>query len=97
MTNFFKSIQDMLLPYRENPKKVESEAAQRINRLQDKYFMAGESAWVMFDLEPLNATNYLQTAIAAVPDIKTCVEILVGNTSPNAVNWLVVVHPQNWT
>ncbi|KAE9044845.1 hypothetical protein PR002_g2560 [Phytophthora rubi] len=89
---FFRTVQDKLPPYRANPKIAESEATQRMKRLEEKYFVAGGSARVMFDIDHGDATGYVQHAIAAVKDLRACSKVLAGRASSSVLNRLLAIY-----
>ncbi|KAG3001370.1 hypothetical protein PC120_g20314 [Phytophthora cactorum] len=88
---FFDSIERMLPAYREEPDNMESEAMVRSKGVQEKYFVIGGSARVMFDFPPVSAVKYLETAIDAVSDIDTWAKVLTGNAASNTINRLVAI------
>ncbi|KAE8971472.1 hypothetical protein PR001_g26881, partial [Phytophthora rubi] len=89
----FRTVEDKLPPYRANPRSAESEAMQRKKRLEEKFFVAGGSARVMFDLDPVNATRYVRNAVKAVENFQKCADMLAGNASTNVINRLLAIYP----
>jgi hypothetical protein len=90
----FQAVQDVLPPYDERLNIVESEQDMRVRRLRDKYFLAGGSARLMFDLNPVDAISYLELAIEAVSDIETCSKLLAGDAASSTVNRLIAIYPR---
>ncbi|KAE9275604.1 hypothetical protein PR003_g29290 [Phytophthora rubi] len=89
---FFRAVEDKFPPYRANPKIAESEATQRTKRLEEKFFVAGGSARVMFDVDATAATGYVQHAIAAVKDLRACSKVLAGRASSSVLNRLLAIY-----
>ncbi|KAE9305965.1 hypothetical protein PF008_g21583 [Phytophthora fragariae] len=89
---FFRAVEDKLPPYRANPKIAESEAMQRTKRLEEKFFVAGGSARVMFDVDHCDATGYVQHAVAAVKDLRACSKVLAGRASSSVLNRLLAIY-----
>ncbi|KAJ8561914.1 hypothetical protein ON010_g7765 [Phytophthora cinnamomi] len=68
--DFFRNVVAMLPPY-PTQSDPEKEATERIKLLRAKYFMAGGSARLMFDVTTAMAIEILKRAFRQAPNIET--------------------------
>ncbi|KAI9982650.1 hypothetical protein PInf_008626 [Phytophthora infestans] len=86
--DFFRTVVAMFPPYRTQSNR-KKEAAERIKLLQEKYFVAGGSARLMFEVTTATAIEALDKALVEPSNIETYLQGFVGDSSSGAVNRLL--------
>ncbi|KAL3663638.1 hypothetical protein V7S43_006671 [Phytophthora oleae] len=78
--DFFRNVVAMFPPY-STQSDPEKEAMERTKLLQEKCFVAGGSARLMFEVTTAEASKALDEAIVEAPNIETYLQGFVGDSS----------------
>ncbi|KAF4134664.1 putative ATPase family associated domain-containing protein [Phytophthora infestans] len=86
--DFFRNVVTMFPQYRaqNDPKK---EAAERTKLLQEKYFVAGGNARLMFEVTTATAIEALNKALEEASNIEPYLQGFVGDSSSRTVKYLL--------